>query len=173
MTIAGAAKIVMVAAVARNGVIGADNRLIWRLKTDMKRFRELTMGRALIMGRKTFESIGKPLPGRHTVVITRDPDFAAEGVTVARSIEAALAAGRRIASETATDTVMVAGGGEIYAAFMPLAGRLEITEVDLEPEGDTLFPPVSPSEWREDNRRVFTKSADDEAGFAFISYSRR
>jgi dihydrofolate reductase len=166
-------RIVMVAAVARNGVIGADNRLIWRLKTDMKRFRELTMGRALIMGRKTFKSIGKPLPGRHTVVITRDPAFAVEGVEVVASLEAALAAGRRIAAATGTAEIIIAGGGEIYAAFMPLADRLEITEVDLYPEGDTLFPAISPTMWREDSRRAFTKTADDEAAFAFISYSRR
>lgn len=169
----GKPAITLIAAVARNRVIGADNRLLWRLKSDMKHFRALTMGKALVMGRKTFDSIGKPLPGRHTIVLTRDPAFAAEGVQVARSVEEAVAAGRMIAQETGTDAVMIAGGGEIYAAFMPLADRLEITEVDLEPEGDAWFPAISPTQWREVARQAFTKNADDEAAFAFISYVRR
>ncbi len=165
--------VILVAAVAKNGIIGADNRLIWRLKSDMKHFRALTMGKALVMGRKTFESIGKPLPGRHTIVLTRDPAFAVEGVRVARSVEDAIAIGQEVARESGTDAVMVAGGGEIYAAFMPLADRLEITEVDLEPAGDASFPEISPTRWREETRHDFPKSADDEAAFAFISYVRR
>jgi dihydrofolate reductase len=166
-------EITMIAAVARNGVIGRDNRLLWRLKSDMKHFRALTMGKALIMGRKTFESIGKPLPGRHVIVLTRDPAFAVEGVVRVASVDEAMREGRRIAAETGTEAIVIAGGGEIYTAFMPLANRLEITEVELEPEGDAAFPAIDRSLWREENRRAFTKSADDEAGFAFISYVRR
>lgn len=165
--------VILVAAVAKNGIIGADNRLIWRLKSDMKHFRALTMGKALVMGRKTFESIGKPLPGRHTIVLTRDLAFAVEGVRVARSVEDAIAIGQEVARESGTDAIMIAGGGEIYAAFMPLADRLEITEVDLEPAGDASFPEISPTRWREETRHGFPKSADDEAAFAFISYVRR
>lgn len=165
--------VILVAAVAKNGIIGADNRLIWRLKSDMKHFRALTMGKALVMGRKTFESIGKPLPGRHTIVLTRDLAFAVEGVRVARSVEDAIAIGQEVARESGTDAIMIAGGGEIYAAFMPLADRLEITEVDLEPAGDASFPEISPTRWREETRHDFPKSADDEAAFAFISYVRR
>jgi dihydrofolate reductase len=165
--------IVMVAAVARNRVIGADNRLLWRLKSDMKHFRALTMGKALIMGRKTFDSIGKPLPGRHTVVLTRDPAFAVEGVRKAGSVAEAVGIGRAIAMETGTDEIMVAGGGEIYAAFMSRADRLEITEVALEPQGDAHFPMIEMVRWREESRRSFAANIDDEAGFAFISYVRR
>lgn len=166
-------EIVLVAAVAKNGVIGADNRLLWRLKSDMKHFRSLTMGKALIMGRKTFDSIGKPLPGRHTIVLTRDPAFAAEGVSRAGSREEALDLGARIAAGTSTREIMVAGGGEIYALFMPQAARLEITEVGLSPEGDAHFPPISATQFRETARQSFTKSGDDEADFAFVTYQRR
>lgn len=166
-------EVVLVAAVAQNGVIGADNRLLWRLKSDMKHFRALTMGRALIMGRKTFESIGKPLPGRHTIVLTRDPGFAVEGVARAGSVEDALDMGARIAASTATDEIMIAGGGEIYALFMPRAQRLELTEVALTPEGDAFFPPVDRDVFSETQRQSFTKNADDEADFAFVTYRRR
>jgi dihydrofolate reductase len=166
-------EIVLVAAVARNGVIGADNRLLWRLKSDMKHFRALTMGKALIMGRKTFDSIGKPLPGRHTIVLTRDPAFAVEGVARAGSVEEALDLARRIAASTGTTEAMVAGGGEIYALFLPLAARLEIAEVALQPEGDAHFPPLDPAQFVEARRQSFTKNADDEADFAFVTYRRR
>lgn len=166
-------RITLVAAVARNGVIGADNRLLWRLKSDMKHFRTLTMGKALIMGRKTFESIGKPLPGRHTIVITRDRSLVIEGARVAHSLAEALEAGEAVARETGGDEILIGGGGEIYAAAMPLADRLEITAVALEPEGDAYFPPIDTGVWREEKRLSFTKSADDEAAFDFISYGRR
>lgn len=166
-------KIVIIAAVARNGVIGADNRLLWRLKSDMKNFRGLTMGKVLIMGRKTYDSIGKPLPGRHIIVITRDKGLVIEGALVVPSLEAALDAGRRIAHETGAGEVFIGGGGEIYAAAMGLADRLEITAVALEPEGDTVFPAIDLALWREEKRASFTKNADDEAAFDFISYVRR
>ena len=166
-------EIVLIAAVAQNGVIGADNKLLWRLKSDMKHFRSLTMGKALIMGRKTFESIGKPLPGRHTIVLTRDPAVAVEGVARAGSVEEALDLGQRIAAATQTREIMVAGGGEIYALFMPHAQALEITRVALTPEGDAFFPAIDETLFREEHRQSFTKSADDEADFAFIRYRRR
>jgi dihydrofolate reductase len=167
------AKIVLVAAVAQNGVIGADNKLLWRLKSDMKHFRALTMGKALIMGRKTFDSIGKPLPGRHTIVLTRDPAFAVEGVARAGSVDEALDIARRIAASTQTQEIMVAGGGEIYALFMPHADALEITRVALSPEGDAVFPMIDAAIFREECRQAFTKNTDDEADFDFIRYSRR
>ncbi len=169
----GKTSIVIIAAVARNGVIGADNRLLWRLKSDMKHFRALTMGKVLIMGRKTFESIGKPLPGRHCVVITRDSTLNIEGARVVHSLDEALAVGAGIARETGADEIFIGGGGEIYAASMPIADRLEITSVDLEPEGDAFFPRIDSALWREEKRATFTKSADDEAAFDFISYVRR
>lgn len=166
-------KIVLVAAVAKNGVIGADNRLLWRLKSDMKHFRTLTMGRPMIMGRKTFQSIGKPLPGRQTIILTRDPRFAAEGAEVVRTPAEAQAKAAAFAEAAGQDEIIIAGGGEIYAAFLPMADRLEITEVDLEPMGDAHFPAIDRALWRESARRAFTKSADDEAAFAFVTYLRR
>lgn len=165
--------IVIVAAVAKNNVIGAGNRLLWRLKSDMKHFRALTMGKALIMGRKTFDSIGKPLPGRHVIVISRDRDLVIEGAQVAHSVPEGLEAARKVAAWTGTDEVYVAGGGEIYAAMMSFATRLEISTVAIEPEGDAFFPSIDTDAWREENRRSFTKSADDEATFDIISYVRR
>jgi dihydrofolate reductase len=166
-------EIVIIAAVARNGVIGADNRLIWRLKSDMRHFRALTMGMPMIIGRKTFCSIGKPLPGRHTIVLTRDPAWHADGVDVAHSPQSALALAHQRAREHAASRIMIAGGAEIYALFEPIADRLELTEVELEPEGDAVFPPLDRTLWREENRRPFPKNADDEAPFAFVSYARR
>ncbi|MCA0399547.1 MAG: dihydrofolate reductase [Proteobacteria bacterium] len=166
-------KTVLVAAVAKNGVIGADNRLLWRLKSDMKHFRALTMGRPMIMGRKTFESIGKPLPGRHTIILTRDTGFTAEGAEIALTMEQAKARAIAFAQAAGQDEIIIAGGGEIYAAFLPMADRLEITEIDLEPEGDARFPAIDRAVWRETERRAFTKSADDEAAFAFVTYLRR
>ena len=167
------AHIVLIAAIARNGVIGRDNRLIWRLKSDLKRFRSLTMGHAMIVGRKTFQSIGKPLPGRHMIVISRDPDFAPEGVFVARSLDEARAEGLRFATAQWQSSVFVAGGGEIYTGFLDEAKRLEITEVDLEPDGDAHFPRINPAHWRVASQENFTKSVDDEASGRFLVYERR
>lgn len=165
-------EIVLIAALAKNGVIGGDNKLLWRLKSDMKHFRGLTMGRPLIIGRKTWDSIGRPLPGRQMIVITRNPDFVAEGVMRAASPEEALRIARALAASD-KEAIFVAGGGEVYAAFMPLADRLEITSVDLEPEGDAHFPAINPGEWRLDRELAHAKSADDEASFRFLTYSRR
>lgn len=167
------ARIVLVAAVARNGVIGRDNRLLWRLKSDMRHFRALTMGKPILMGRKTFESIGRPLPGRHTIVITRDRAWSQEGVAVAPDPEAGLERARALARQHGQPDVIIGGGSEIYRHFLPMADRLEITEVDLAPEGDALFPAIDPQVWREVSRQSFTKNADDEADFRFVSYLRR
>src|SRR5918997_1342623 len=111
--------LIIVVALAENGVIGNDNRLLWHIRSDLRRFRELTWGRPMIMGRKTFQSIGKPLPGRETVVLTRDPGFAAEGVHVAHTWEEAVAKGSDLAAKMGTDAVAVAGGAEIYAQALP------------------------------------------------------
>lgn len=166
-------EIVLVAAVAKNRVIGRDNRLIWRLKSDMKHFRALTMGKPMIMGRKTFESIGKPLPGRRTIILTRDTGFMVEGAEIAQSLDQARLSAAKAAEEMGTREIMVVGGAEIYAAFLPEAARLEITEVMLEPEGDAFFPAISPTEWKETRREMHVRSADDEADFAFVRFERR
>ncbi|HEX2154338.1 MAG TPA: dihydrofolate reductase [Acidimicrobiia bacterium] len=136
--------VTVVAAVARNGVIGRDGNLPWHLPEDLRRFKEMTMGGVLVMGRKTYESIGRPLPGRTTVVVTRRPDWSADGVEVAASLEEAL---------DRPGELFVVGGAEIYRQALELADALEITEVDAEPEGDTYFPEIPPA-WQVVRREV-------------------
>ena len=138
--------IILIAAVARNGIIGANNELPWRLPADMKRFRALTMGHPMVMGRLTFESIGRALPGRTTVVLTSRQGFRAEGVTVAHSVDSAIDAARD-AHGMNTD-IYVAGGEQVYAAFLPLAQRMELTLVDATPDGDAVFPAWDHAAWR-------------------------
>ncbi|HKJ74025.1 MAG TPA: dihydrofolate reductase [Alphaproteobacteria bacterium] len=133
----------LVAAVAENGVIGKDGNLAVRISPDLKRFKAITMGKPLITGRKNFESIGRPLPGRQNIVITRQKDYAPEGVVVVHSLEEALKA-----AEPAEE-VMVMGGADIFAMALPLADRFYLTEIHAEPEGDVFMPPWSPGNWRE------------------------
>lgn len=165
--------VVLIAAVADNGVIGDDNRLIWRLKTDLRRFRNLTLGRPVLMGRKTFLSIGKPLPGRETIVLTRDPAFRADGVHVALSLEQGLELGQRLGAALGADSVVVAGGADIYAQALPLADRLELTQVHAAPAGDALFPEWSRAAFDMAGREEHPASADDEYAFTFATYRRR
>jgi dihydrofolate reductase len=165
--------LLLVAAVACNGVIGKNNRLLWRLSSDLKRFRALTMGKPLVMGRKTFASIGRPLPGRETIVVTRDQFFAPVGVLVAHSIEAALKLANERAPGMGADAIVIAGGGEVYKETIGLADGLAITEVALAPEGDARFPPIDPSVWREVRREPGERGPHDEADFAFVDYRRK
>jgi len=165
--------VVLVAAVADNGVIGSDNRLIWRLKTDLRRFRELTMGCPIIMGRKTFLSIGKPLPGRQTIVLTRDPAFLPEGAHVASSFAQALEAGQRLGRAMEARAVIIGGGSEIYALALPVVDRLELTFVHAKPEGDAIFPAWDREGFRETVRSEHPAGPEDEHAFAFASFERR
>jgi len=165
--------LILVVALADNGVIGRDNRLLWRLRTDLRRFRDLTWGKPMIMGRKTFQSIGKPLPGRETVVLTRDPHFRAEGVHVARSWDEAVATGRALAARMGAGAVAVAGGAEIYALALPEVSRLHLTEVHVAPPGDAVFPAFDRSAFRETARRDYPQGPDDEHPFTFIDLERR
>jgi dihydrofolate reductase len=165
--------LVLVAAIADNGVIGDDNRLIWRLKTDMKRFRRMTTGCPILMGRKTWLSIGKPLPGRETLVLTRDPDFAAEGVHVAHSLDAAIALARRLGSAMGAHSIIIGGGTEIYAQALPLADRLELTFVHAAPDGDASFPPWPKADFVETAREEHPRGPDDEHPFSFATFRRR
>jgi dihydrofolate reductase len=155
--------IVLIAAVARNRVIGRDNTLLWNIPADMVHFKALTAGHTVVMGRKTWESLPprfRPLPGRRNIVISRQRDYAVPGAELADSLESGL----KLAS-TAT-TVFVIGGEQIYRQAMPLANRLEITEVALEPEGDAWFPEIVPGDWEPVTRT--------EAGeHAFVTYRRR
>ena len=155
-------EVAAIAAVARNGVIGDGDDIPWRIAADWARFKRLTLGHALVMGRRTYDSIGRPLPGRTTVVISRDPTWRTAGVLLARTPDEALT----MAAEREPDTVWVAGGGQIYRALWARLDRLEITEVDLEPDGDVTFPAIDPADWTETDR-------DPHEGFAFLSYTRR
>ncbi|MCB5177166.1 MULTISPECIES: dihydrofolate reductase [Microvirga] len=167
------APLIIVVAVAENGVIGRDNQLLWRLRTDLRRFRELTWGKPMIMGRKTFQSLGKPLPGRESIVLTRDPAFSAEGVHVARSWDEAVALGSSVAQAMGAEEVAVAGGAEIYALALPHVQKIYLTEVHASPEGDTIFPDFDRSRFREVRRSEHRKGADDEHSFTFIDLERR
>lgn len=157
--------IILIAAVARNGVIGADGKLPWAIPADMQRFKATTMGHPVIMGRTTFQSIGRPLRGRTNIVLTRRRRFAPGGVAVARDIDAALAiaAARHPGSD-----VYVIGGAAVYEAFLPLAGRLELTLVDAEPSGDAWFPRWEPHHWR----RAATEAHDGDPPFRFETWTR-
>jgi dihydrofolate reductase len=134
--------ITFIVAVADNGVIGRDNTLPWHLPEDLRRFKRLTLGKPVLMGRRTYESIGKPLPGRHNIVVTRDPNYRRDGVTVAHGTEAALAAAGD------APEIMVIGGAELFQALLPRAGRLHLTRVHGEVTGDVYWPALDTREWR-------------------------
>ena len=166
-------ELVLIAAVARNGIIGADNDMPWKLSSDLKHFKRLTLGKPVVMGRKTFLSFGgRPLPGRPHVVISRDADYAPDGVETATSLEEALDRAGDLADKLAVDEVFCIGGGQIYTQAIELADRLEITEVDAEPEGDTRFPDIRPHTWQETSRIHGDRSEKDSADFAFVTYRR-
>jgi dihydrofolate reductase len=165
--------ILIIAAVADNGVIGRGNALPWRLKSDMQHFRAQTMGKPVVMGRKTYRSIGKPLAGRTTIVVSRDRAFAAPGIVVAPSLDAALEAARGDALRRNADAIVIAGGAEIYTQALPLASQLAVTQVHKEVDGDALFPAIDPALWRECRRDTPQRGAEDEADFDFVTYERR
>ena len=165
--------LVHVAAVAENGVIGQLGKLPWRLKSEIAHFRSITMGKPVIMGRKTYLSIGKPLAGRTNIVVSRAKCFAAPGVLVAPSIQAALIAARGDALRRDAREIAIIGGAEIYAETMAVADRLIITRVHLRPEGDTRFPAIEPDIWWEIKRTEHCAGPDDEASFTVLIYERR
>lgn len=165
--------IVIVAAVAKNGVIGVGGGLPWKIRADLKRFRAITMGKPVVMGRKTFESIGRVLDGRDVIVVTRQTDFNAPGILIADSLDTALKlAGERAAARGAGE-VCIGGGGEIYRAALPLAERLYLTHVAIEPAGDTVFPAISPAEWTEISREPLPPTEGDTATAEHAVYARR
>ena len=145
--------ITLIVAVADSGVIGRDNTLPWHLPEDLKRFKRLTMGKPIVMGRKTFESIGKPLPGRHNIVVTRDANYHREGITVVHDAEAALRAAGLVPE------IMVIGGAELFRTLLPRAGRLHLTRVHGNIEGDVMWPALDDREWTVVERE--SHSADD------------
>jgi dihydrofolate reductase len=165
--------IVIVAAIGENNVIGKDGQLPWKIRSDLRHFRSVTLDKPVIMGRKTYLSIGKPLDRRTNIVVTRDPAFSAPGVTTAPSFEAALALARADAEKRGADEIMIIGGADIFAAAMPLADRLEITHVHASPEGDVYFPVIDAKLWYEHSREARAAGPDDSADFAVAAYLRR
>lgn len=157
----------VIVAVADNGVIGRDNALPWHLPEDLRYFKRVTLGKPIVMGRRTFESIGRTLPGRTNIVISRDPGFAAVGIEVAASLDAAL----QLASGAAE--VVVIGGAEIYRLAIPRADRLYVTEVHTEPAGDALLPPVAWEDWVESRREDHRAAGANPCDYSFVVYERR
>lgn len=158
-------KLTFVLAIARNGVIGRDGGMPWRLSSDMKRFRAATMGKPVLMGRKTWESLPKkPLEGRPNLVLTRDLRFAADGAWVYSNLDALIAAGRAMAAASGVDEACVIGGAQLYAAALPHADRIVLTEVDLSPEGDARMQ-LDLSGWRETSRERVEAGPKDDAAF--------
>ncbi|HXH03746.1 MAG TPA: type 3 dihydrofolate reductase [Candidatus Competibacteraceae bacterium] len=154
-------KLTLVVAVARNGVIGRNNGLPWHLPNDLKFFKQTTLGKPVIMGRKTYQSIGRPLPGRQNIVVTHDPEFQAPGCQVVLSLDAALKAA------APAPEVMLIGGASLYAQTLPRAERIYLTWVDAEPQGDAWFPELEPEQWREVWREDHPADAHHEHAYSF------
>ena len=166
-------EIALVVAVGENGVIGADGGLPWRLPSDLKRFKSVTMGKPIIMGRKTWQSIGKALPGRANIVVTRDGEFRAEGADVTSSLEDAITlAGVRARCSGGAGEICIIGGGKIYADAMALADRLYVTHVKAAPQGDTFFPAIDPDVWQVVSTEKIEASERDSAQMQFVVYER-
>ncbi|MFC1774605.1 type 3 dihydrofolate reductase [Pseudomonadota bacterium] len=160
-------RISLIVALARNRVIGRDNQLPWRLSADLQHFKRLTMGRPIVMGRKTCESIGKPLPGRTNIVVTRNSSFSAEGCRVVHSIDEALVAAG------GADEVMIMGGENLYSQLLPRADRLYLTEVQAEVSGDAWFPELDQTQWQELERESHRADENNEFDYDFVVLARR
>ncbi|KAI9031349.1 dihydrofolate reductase [Hyaloraphidium curvatum] len=165
-------KIAIIAALARNRAIGRGNALPWRLPDDLKRFKALTTGRACVQGRKTFESIGRPLPNRLNIIVSRDPAFAAPGCEVARSLPDALRAARA-AGGIEKDAVFICGGGVLYEEAVPLADVMYLTRVEADVEGDAFFPEFDEGEWTVVEEERHLKDAKHDHDFTFVTYVRK
>lgn len=163
----------IVVAIGENRVIGTKGALPWRVRADMKKFRTVTMGKPMVMGRRTFESIGRPLDGRDTIVVSRRPGFAPEGAIVAENVDAALRLADACAAARGASEICVVGGGELYAATLPLAHRLHVTHIAAAPDGDTVFPDISPADWAETRREPLPASQGDTAAATYVVYERR
>jgi dihydrofolate reductase len=166
-------EIVLIVAVADNGVIGAGGAIPWRLRSDQQRLKAMTIGKTIVMGRKTFMSLPRrPLPGRTNIVVTRDETFRAAGAVVTTSFAEARAVARADALRRSVAEIAVIGGADIYAQSMDIADRLEITEVHVAPPGDTRFPPVDTGKWQEIARTLHPAGPDDSAAFSYVTYRR-
>lgn len=167
MSAAATPRLTLIVARARNGVIGASGGLPWRLPEDLAFFKRTTMGHPIVMGRKTWESIGRPLPGRRSIVVTRDRGFAAAGAEVVHSLDEAIALCR------GSDEIFVIGGAQLYAEALPRADRLLLTEIHADFEGDTHLPAPSAGLWSETSREPHPPTGSREFGFDFVDYRRR
>jgi dihydrofolate reductase len=159
-------RVSLIVAMARNRVIGADNAIPWHLPNELQLFKKTTMGHHIIMGRKTYESINRLLPGRTTVIVTRQQDYGVPGAVVTHSLKEAIAASRG-------DTeIFVIGGAQIFEAALPLAGRIYLTTVDAEPAGDTYMPELAPAQWQETSSQAFTADEKHVYNYRFSTYDR-
>lgn len=165
-------KISLIAALAENRVIGRDNMLPWRLPSDLQYFKAVTLGKPVIMGRKTWESLGRPLPGRTNIVITRRPGYAPAGARVVWSFDDALELAAQVARLDGVDECLVIGGAEIYALALPRCDRLYLTEVHATVEGDAFFPAFNHAQWREARRERFVASAANPYDYSFVVYEK-
>jgi dihydrofolate reductase len=158
-------KLTLIAAMGKNRAIGLAGRMPWHLPAELQHFKKATMGKAIVMGRKTWQAIGRPLPGRQNIVVSRNPDFQAEGVELAGSLEDAV-------SISESDEVMVIGGGQLYALGLPLAQRMILTLIDIEAEADTWFPEWDELEWSQTSEKYFPIDDDNKLAYKIIELSR-
>ncbi|QHT71584.1 dihydrofolate reductase [Rhodocytophaga rosea] len=161
-------QIIIVAAHAQNRVIGRNNELVWHLPRDFKHFKEITVGHPIIMGRKTFESLGKPLPNRTSIIITRDAHYQQEGCIVVHSLKEAIAEAKKL-----DDQIYIIGGAEIYKQALPYTQKMYLTEVKAFPEGDAYFPEFSKTDWQETARHSYYKDEKNEYDFDFVTWERK
>ena len=163
-------KIAIIVAVAKNNVIGGENKLLWHLPADLKHFKNLTTGHCIVMGRKTYESIGRPLPNRTNIIISRNDDFKAEGCVLFKSLEKAMESAQELEQN---GTIFIIGGGNVYKQAMPLADEIYVTDVDLEIEGDTYFPAISPKDWTLEESNSFEPDEKNKLNYSFKKYVRK
>ncbi len=172
MTDSSGITVAMIVAMANNRVIGRNNQLPWHLPNDLKYFKATTMGKPIIMGRKTYESIGKPLPGRANIVVSRNQNFSAEGVQVVYSVTEALELAESIAIADGAEEVMLIGGAQLYLEALPRIHRLYLTQVHADVEGDALFPELDWSQWRERGREDFSAEGANPYAYSFVVFQR-
>jgi dihydrofolate reductase len=167
-----AIKLALVVARGSNHVIGDNGDLPWKLSSDLKRFKAITLGKPVIMGRKTWASIGRPLPGRPNLIVTRDANFRAEGASVWSNLSVAMEAGKSMAETARVDEVCIIGGGELYAQTIDHADRLYVTDVNAEPKGDVYFPEIDLTIWQETAREAFEAGPKDDHAFVLRTFDR-
>lgn len=162
----------MIVAVAENGVIGRNNQLPWYLPEDLKYFKRVTMGKPIVMGRKTFESIGRPLPGRTNIIVTRSTDYCADGIKVVNSVNDAIKLADDVAVLDGSSELMVIGGAQLYADILPVTDRLYFTEVHADVDGDAFFPAIIREEWKEVAREKFLAERPNGYDYSFVVLDR-